>query len=60
MPIWLRRFTFNKLKEHYEKEKEEAEQQQNMLNNKQNSQKEISRPNINPTPTYVTSKAPKK
>jgi hypothetical protein len=57
MPIWLRRFTFNKLKEHFDKEKEEAEKQQNMLTNKQNAQKEISRPNI--TPTYTT-KAPYK
>jgi hypothetical protein len=57
MPIWLRRFTFNKIKEHYDKQNEEAEKQQNMLKNKQNSQKELARPNI--TPTYTT-KAPKK
>jgi hypothetical protein len=57
MPIWLRKFTFHKLKEHFDKEKEEAEKQQNMLTNKQNAQKEISRPNI--TPTYTT-KAPYK
>jgi len=58
MPIWLRRFTFNKLKEHFDKQNEEAEKQQNMLNNKQNATKEIARPNI--APTYTTSKAPKK
>ena len=59
MPIWLRLFTFNKLKEHYEKQNEETEKQQNMLKNKSN--KDISRPNIAPpkTPTYIT-KAPKK
>jgi len=59
MPIWLRKFTFEKLKEYYEKQKEETEKQQNMLKNKSN--KEISRPNIAPKqqPTYV-SKAPKK
>jgi hypothetical protein len=57
MPIWLRRFTFNKIKEHFEKQNEENEKQQNMLNNKQNSRKEIARPNI--APTYTT-KAPKK
>ena len=57
MPIWLRRFTFNKLKEHFDKQNEEAEKQQNMLSNKQNSTKEIARPNI--APTYVTSKTPK-
>ena len=53
-----RRFTFNKLKEHFDKQNEEAEKQQNMLKNKQTSSKEISRPNI--APTYTTSKAPKK
>jgi len=34
MPIWLRRFTFETLREHYEKQNEEAEKQQNMLSNK--------------------------
>jgi len=61
MPIWLRRFTFNKLKEHYDKEKEEVEKQQQQLTNKSNP-KEIARPNIAPkntTPTY-SYKAPKK
>ena len=57
MPIWLRRFTFNKIKEHFDKQNEENEKQQNMLNNKQNARKEIARPNI--APTYTT-KAPKK
>lgn len=58
MPIWLRRFTFETLKEYYEKQKEEAEKQQNTLTNK--SGKDISRPNIAPKqPTYVA-KAPKK
>jgi hypothetical protein len=63
MPIWLRRFTFEKIKEHYEKEREEAEKQQNMMNNR--SSKGVARPNIAPpskstsSPTY-TVKAPKK
>jgi len=57
MPIWLRKFTFNKIKEHFDKQNEEAEKQQNMLNNKKNSSKEIARPNISPT---YTTKAPKK
>ena len=57
MPIWLRKFTFNKIKEHFDKQNEEAEKQQNMLKNKQSSNKEIARPNI--APTYTT-KAPKK
>jgi thiamine biosynthesis lipoprotein ApbE len=57
MPLWLRKTTFNLLKEHYDKQNEEMEKQQNMLNNK----KEISRPNIAPSsqPTY-TAKVPKK
>jgi hypothetical protein len=58
MPIWLRRFTYETLREYYEKQNEQAEKQQNMLNNK--SSKEIARPNIAPKqPTYTT-KAPKK
>jgi hypothetical protein len=65
MPIWLRRFTFEKIKEFYEKEREEAEKQQNLLKN--NDPKEIVRPNITPSnnkttkPTYIyNSKVPKK
>ena len=58
MPIWLRKFTFEKIKEFYEKEREEVDKQKNMLKNKQGN--DISRPNIAPkTPTY-TAKAPKK
>lgn len=45
------------MKEHYDKQNEEAEKQQNMLKNKGKS--EIARPNINPNPTYTT-KAPRK
>ena len=61
MPIWLRKFTFNKLKAHYDKEKEEVEKQQKQLTNKTTS-KDIARPNIAPknaNPTY-SYKAPKK
>jgi hypothetical protein len=62
MPVWLRRFTFEKIKEHYEKEREEMEKQQGTMTN--NNPGEIARPNIAPTQskqqaTYVT-KAPKK
>ncbi len=58
MPIWLRRFTYQTLKEHYEKIAEENEKAQNLLQNK--NSKELSRPNIAPKqPTYTT-KAPKK
>jgi len=59
MPLWLRRTTFNMIKEFYDKEAEEAEKQQKTLKNG-NSKGEITRPNISPkSPTY-TSKAPRK
>jgi hypothetical protein len=58
MPIWLRRFTFETLKEHYDKQNEQVDKQQNMIKNK--GKGDISRPNIAPNqPTYI-SKAPKK
>jgi hypothetical protein len=59
MPIWLRRFTFEMLKEYFEKQNKEAEKQQNLLKN--TSTNDIARPNITPakSPTYVA-KAPKK
>jgi len=56
MPLWLRRTTFNLLKDHYDKQNEVMEKQQNTLTNK--SKNEVARPNIT-TPTYTT-KAPKK
>jgi hypothetical protein len=34
MPIWLRKFTFNKLQEHYKNEKEQIENSQNGGNKK--------------------------
>ena len=58
MPLWLRRTTFNLLKDHYDKEQEAMEKQQNMLKNKSGN-KEISRPNIAQTPTYTTKAAKK-
>lgn len=57
MPIWLRTFTFNKLKEWYDKEQEQIEKQNNQLTNK--SGKEIARPDIPQTNTY-NAKVPKK
>lgn len=58
MPIWLRRFTFETIREYYEKQKEETEKQQNMLKNK--GQTDTKGPAINSKqPTYTT-KAPKK
>ena len=55
MPLWLRRTTFNLMKEYYDKQNEEVEKQSNTLKNKS----EVARPNIAPQPTY-TAKAPKK
>jgi hypothetical protein len=62
MHIWLRRFTFEKIKEFYDKEREEDEKHNKMLKNSSNNG--VSRPNISPPsttkqPTYTT-KAPKK
>lgn len=62
MPVWLRKFTFEKLKEHYEKQQEAINKQQNMLKN--TPSKDIARPDVAPkkptqTPTY-TAKVPKK
>jgi len=57
MPIWLRLFTFNKMKDHYNKQNEENEKVNNQLQNKAAS---VAKPNINqPPPTYKV-KAPKK
>jgi hypothetical protein len=55
MPIWLRKFTFNKIKEYYDKQNEEAEAQRKMLENK--GKPEISRPDV--VPTYSTKAAKK-
>jgi hypothetical protein len=57
MPLWLRRTTFNLIKEFYDKEAEEYEKQNKTLKNGNKS--EISRPNIVPTPTYTTKAAKK-
>ena len=53
MPIWLRKFTFNKLKEFYDKEQEAADNQNNQFTNR--SAGEIARPNIPQTSTYNAS-----
>jgi hypothetical protein len=61
MPIWLRKFTFNKVKEFYDKQNEEKDKIENTLANRSNKN-DLSRPNIapkQPTPTYIV-KAPKK
>ena len=55
MPLWLRRTTFNLLKEHFDEQKEAINKQNNLLKNA--DKKDIARPNI--APTY-TAKVPKK
>jgi len=50
MPIWLRNFTFQKLKEWYDKEQEQIEKQNNQLTNKNAA--EVARPNIPAASTY--------
>jgi hypothetical protein len=46
MPIWLRKFTFNKLKEFYDKEQEAADKQNHIITNTSTNKKEIATPNI--------------
>ena len=58
MPIWLRKFTFETLREHYEKTNKSQETLEDSVKNKQHP--DIKRPDIAPTqPTYTT-KAPTK
>ncbi len=55
MPIWLRKFTYEKLKKHYEDKKEEQDKVNNQLSNKPPKDK-VNQPNI----SNYTAKAPKK
>jgi hypothetical protein len=55
MPLWLRKFTFEKIKEFYEKEKEEMEKRTKQTSN--DSPSKLARPNITPDYSY---KAPRK
>jgi hypothetical protein len=55
MPVWLRKFTFETLREYYEKEAEKVNKQQKLLKNSS----DLAKPNIVPKSTYTT-KAPKK
>lgn len=59
MPIWLRNFTFGRIKDYYDKQQEAQEKQNNMMNNK--GKQEIARPGVSPQakPDYIA-KAPKK
>lgn len=44
MPIWLRKFTFNKIQEHFNREQEKIEKQNKILKNSSNSSNKIKRP----------------
>ena len=57
MPIWLRRFTFTQLNEHFENERKELEKQRRGSENLTNKTQIAKPPTVDPT--YVT-KAPKK
>ena len=56
MPIWLRRFTFETLREYYDKKAEANKSQQSL----ENQSKEIARPGIVPKQPTYTAKAPTK
>jgi len=55
MPIWLRRFTFKKIEEHYTQQQAEIEKQQNKLQNRQTA-KLPKGPAIKPSYTTKASK----
>lgn len=50
MPIWLRKFTFKEIQEHYDKESKSAKKTMD------NKTPEIARPDIKPTYNTKTSK----
>ncbi len=52
MPIWLRNFTFNKIKEHFEREAKTLQKSKKATNTKSN---QIARPNIKPAYTTKAS-----
>lgn len=49
MPIWLRRFTFNRIKDYYEKKAEKTSEPQDVS--------KVLKPNIQNKPTYSTKKS---
>ena len=58
MPIWLRKFTFETLKEHYDKQAKDRETLADSVKGKDKNK--IPRPDIAPKQPTYTSKAPKK
>jgi hypothetical protein len=57
MPLWLRKFTFEKIKEFNEKQQEEIKKSRQKNTSSNSSKSEIVRPNIKSDYSY---KAPKK
>ena len=57
MPLWLRKFTFEKIKQFVDKQNEEIEKQRQASKNVQSAKNDIARPNIKPDYSF---KAPKK
>lgn len=55
MPIWLRKFTYEKIKKHYEDKKEVTDKANNQLSSKPKTNK-LNKPDI----ANYTAKAPKK
>jgi hypothetical protein len=58
MPIWLRKFTFNKIKEWYDSEKS-TDNENSWVNNNEAKKAASGNKNIN-VPTYVTKASRKK
>jgi hypothetical protein len=56
MPIWLRKFTFKKIQEYFDKQNEEIEKQKQSMQNAQKVRNEVARPNIKSDYSF---KAPK-
>lgn len=54
MPVWIRRFTFQKLKEYYDKQ---SEQQDDWNRAQKSQQPQILRPGVGPS--YSTKTSPK-
>jgi hypothetical protein len=57
MPIWLRKFTFKKIQEYFDKQNEEIEKQKQSMHNAQKIKSDIARPAIK---SDYSVKAPKK
>jgi hypothetical protein len=53
MPIWLRKFTFRKIQDWFDKQNDEIEKRKNTMTN--TTKTEIARPAINPDYSYKAS-----